>query len=581
MSSSACNVCVILTTPVMRVLTWGCSSGLSRGAEGPGLASSIRGMSSGAGGTATRPGAGLALSGFGAGARKRWASPLLGTDAVGAGGAGGLEFALGTLMLRLRAGGTTLEAPACGWRLGTASPGAWLPRMIRWPASGGPSLSGAAAISTAGGITGITWGAWGAWTGAWAGAWANGCGSIWMRLPCMWLSDMGCSGSCGLSCSCGWVIRAEAWMFGCCGRTTSFTSFNWIRRGCRFAVPLDWCCVDVPGWGWVRVWDCDWGCADEVLAWGLSCVWVLVLAFSWVFVEALDAVTENAREKFVVLVEVLGWGPTTTSAEEPACGCASPDVHGWGWTSTRVGALDVTPLDLAFVEVDGVWIEETAWSSTFVCADVPSCCCEFVLSFGWDSVNDEEPGCGCVSPDVLDCSGICVRVAGLTAEELALASLEVEGAEPGSPVGTPEVELLWPKTWIMLWEAPLHFAAGRITCLRAGVRGWRKRQKTKMLTDKLPDERKQWCRFCCKFFSSTRQLSNETPLLLVQTFIFWAESNREDSNIHDAVIYTIKIYQLPPVCWCRHHLHHPGLEQDCQVPESQAPHQSHQKWWWV
>lgn len=55
---------------------------------------------------------------------------------------------------------------------------------------------------------------------------------------------------------------------------------------------------------------------------------------------------------------------------------------------------------------------------------------------------DEEPGCGCVGPVVLDCTGVCVRMAGLTAEELALASLEVEGAEPGSPVGTPDVALL-------------------------------------------------------------------------------------------------------------------------------------------
>ena len=42
-----------------------------------------------------------------------------------------------------------------------------------------------------------------------------------------------------------------------------------------------------------------------------------------------------------------------------------------------VGALDV----VAFVEVDGVWTDETAWSSTVPCA-VPSCCFEFVLSFG-------------------------------------------------------------------------------------------------------------------------------------------------------------------------------------------------------
>lgn len=52
---------------------------------------------------------------------------------------------------------------------------------------------------------------------------------------------------------------------------------------------------------------------------------------------------------------------------------------------------------------------------------------------------DEEPGCGCVCPDVLDCTG--VRMGGLIEEELALASLEVEGAEPGSAVEAPEVAL--------------------------------------------------------------------------------------------------------------------------------------------
>lgn len=55
---------------------------------------------------------------------------------------------------------------------------------------------------------------------------------------------------------------------------------------------------------------------------------------------------------------------------------------------------------------------------------------------------EEEPGCGCVCPEVLDCTGVCVRMAGLTVEELALASLEVEGAEPGSPAGTSDVTLL-------------------------------------------------------------------------------------------------------------------------------------------
>lgn len=44
---------------------------------------------------------------------------------------------------------------------------------------------------------------------------------------------------------------------------------------------------------------------------------------------------------------------------------------------------------------------------------------------------DEEPGCGC--------TGVCVAC--LAVEELALASLEVEGAEPESPVRTPEVAL--------------------------------------------------------------------------------------------------------------------------------------------
>ena len=89
---------------------------------------------------------------------------------------------------------------------------------------------------------------------------------------------------------------------------------------------------------------------------------------------------------------------------------------------------------------------------------------------------DEQPGCGCVCPEVLDCTGVSVRMAGLAdpAPELALASLEVEGAEPGSPVGTPEVALLCPGNLSRLCEAPLHFAAGRITCLRAGVSGCRR-----------------------------------------------------------------------------------------------------------
>lgn len=82
----------------------------------------------------------------------------------------------------------------------------------------------------------------------------------------------------------------------------------------------------------------------------------------------------------MALDEVLAWGSTVTCAEEPACGCVSPDVPGCGCSCE--GALDVAALALAFVEVDGVWIEETAWSSTVVCADVPSCCCECVLSFG-------------------------------------------------------------------------------------------------------------------------------------------------------------------------------------------------------
>lgn len=450
---------VILTTPVIRVLTSASCSALSRGTDGPGLASSIRGRSSAAGGTTTRLATGLTRSGLGAGARTSRASPpLRGTEAVGAGGAWGLEFTLGTLMLRLPAGGPAPEVPACVGGFGTASPGAWLPRTIRWPASGGPSLSGAAAISTAGGITGITWRGWGAWAGGWAGAWARGWGSIWMRLFCLWKSDMGCSRFWDLSSSWGCVMRAEAWMLGCWGTTNSFTSFAWMRWGCGVVVPPD--CVDVPGWDCV----CVRGCADEVLAWGLSCEWVLVLAFSWVFDEEL------AQEKCVVLVEVLAWGSTVTCAEEPACGCTSPDVLGWGCTC--VGALDV----VAFVEVDGVWIDETAWSSTVPCA-VPSCCCEFVLSFGWDSVCDEEPGSGCVCPKVLDCTG--VRMARLAREEWALASLEVEGAEPGSP----EVALLWPTTWIRLSEAPLHFAAGRITCLRAGVNGCRKHRRQKRQTE--------------------------------------------------------------------------------------------------
>lgn len=129
-------------------------------------------------------------------------------------------------------------------------------------------------------------------------------------------------------------------------------------------------------------------------------------------------------------------------AEEPACDCVSPDVLGRGLIRTRIGALDEMLLALAFVEVDGVWSEETAWSSTFVCADVPSCCCDVALGFGCDSACDAEQGCGCVCPDVLGCTGVCVRMAGLIADALVLASLEVEGAEPGSPVGATEVALL-------------------------------------------------------------------------------------------------------------------------------------------
>ena len=43
---------------------------------------------------------------------------------------------------------------------------------------------------------------------------------------------------------------------------------------------------------------------------------------------------------------------------------------------------------------------------------------------------DEEPGSGCVCSKVLDGTGI--RMARLAREAWALASLEVEGAEPGS-----------------------------------------------------------------------------------------------------------------------------------------------------
>lgn len=94
-------------------------------------------------------------------------------------------------------------------------------------------------------------------------------------------------------------------------------------------------------------------------------------------------------------------------------------------------------LTLAFVEVEGVWMGENVWSSTATL----SCCCRFVLSFGWDSMWDDEPTCGCVCPEALDCTG--VQMASLSVEEeLALASLEVEGAEPGSPVRTPDVTLL-------------------------------------------------------------------------------------------------------------------------------------------
>lgn len=102
-------------------------------------------------------------------------------------------------------------------------------------------------------------------------------------------------------------------------------------------------------------------------------------------------------------------------------------------------------LALVCVEVDGVWTEETAWGSAFVCADVPSCCCEFVVSFGWDS--DEGPGCGNAFPDVLECAGVCTCMAGRGAI-VALASLEVEGTEAGSgfAVETPKGALLRPTT---------------------------------------------------------------------------------------------------------------------------------------
>lgn len=90
---------------------------------------------------------------------------------------------------------------------------------------------------------------------------------------------------------------------------------------------------------------------------------------------------------------------------------------------------------LAFVEVEGAWTDETAWCST----DILSCCCAFVLSFGSDCVCDVDSGCGC---DVLGCTGVCMMCADLTLEELVWDSLEVEGAEPGSPARTPEDALL-------------------------------------------------------------------------------------------------------------------------------------------
>lgn len=98
-------------------------------------------------------------------------------------------------------------------------------------------------------------------------------------------------------------------------------------------------------------------------------------------------------------------------------------------------------LALAFVEVDGVWTEEIAWSSPLVSADVPSCCCEFMVGFGWES--DEGPRSSSVFPDVLECAGNCTLMAAW-GDVVPLASLEVEGAQAGtgSSVETPEDALL-------------------------------------------------------------------------------------------------------------------------------------------
>lgn len=51
---------------------------------------------------------------------------------------------------------------------------------------------------------------------------------------------------------------------------------------------------------------------------------------------------------------------------------------------------------------------------------------------------DDGPGCGDMRPGERDCAVVCVCAAG----RLVLASLEVEGAESGSPVGTTEGALL-------------------------------------------------------------------------------------------------------------------------------------------
>lgn len=66
-------------------------------------------------------------------------------------------------------------------------------------------------------------------------------------------------------------------------------------------------------------------------------------------------------------------------------------------------------------------------------------------------------GFACVSTDVRN------------ADVCATASLEVEGAN-GSLIRAPG----FAPTWLRFCEAPLHFAAGRITCLRAGASGWEK-----------------------------------------------------------------------------------------------------------